>query len=318
MMIEQASRAVVDAIAHTLDIGLPPAAERWLTLATHEGLPIIAGWDRRGGGPQRCIKLYINASDAAGHIRERVCAAARVAALPGHEPPAVIGMNARADRVVELKLYVQARDAVELAERYGSAARQLAAAAREESADAGGVLSFDVEAGAPRARAFFVALREPRGSKPWRCVQALPGYDAALVESLLPFPPAAPRSIGVPLSTDGWTLYCKPRGSGRAPEALEPTAVFCGDGVEVGVFIEPTEHAARAFRRTERHAVSVRVRTGTPPPSRAIEELVDWFAACLRTVERTGGGLSEHLQSPPRPWRLVGSSVGRDADAEQA
>jgi hypothetical protein len=316
MMIEQASRPVVDAIARALDVALPPAAERWLALAMHEGLPIIAGWDRRGGGPHRCIKLYINASDAAAHVRERVCAAAGVGRPPGHEAPAVMGMNARADRVLEVKLYVQARDAGALADPYGSAARQLAAAAREESADAGGVLSFDVEAAAPRARAFFVALREPRGSAPWRCVEALPGYDAGLVESLLPFPPAAPRSVGISLSSGRWTLYCKPRASGRAPEALEPTAVFCGDGVEVGVFIEPTEHAARAFRRTERHAVSVRVRSGTPPPPRAIEELVDWFAACLRTVERTGQGLRERLQAPPRPWRLVGNSLGSDAEAE--
>src|SRR5262249_5625375 len=156
--------------------------------------------------------------------------------------PAVLGMNARADGTVALKLYVQARDAVVLAGPHGEAARQLAAVAREEAADAGGVLSFDVEKPVPRPRAFFVALREPPASAPWRCVRGLPGYDATLIESLLPFPPAAPRSVGVSLTTGTWTLYCKPRGSGRAPEGLEPAAVFRSGGVEVGVFIEPAEH----------------------------------------------------------------------------
>ena len=69
-------------------------------------------------------------------------------------------MNARADGAVALKLYVQARDAVALADPYGVAARQLAAVARAEGADAGGVLSFDVEKTVPRPRAFFVALRD--------------------------------------------------------------------------------------------------------------------------------------------------------------
>ncbi len=318
MMIEQAAPPVVDAIARALGVAVPPAAEQWLALAGHERLPIIAGWDRRGGGTQRCLKLYINASDASVHVRERVCAAAGVALPSGHEPPAVIGMNASADGAVELKLYVQARDVVALAGPHGTAARGLAAAAREERADAGGVLSFDLEAGAPRPRALFVALREPPGSLPWRCVQALPGYDAALVESLLPFPPAAPRSMGVSLSGGGWTLYCKPRGSGRAPEALEPVAVFRGHGVEVGVFIEPTEHAARAFRRTERHAVSVRVRAGVAPPPRALDDLVDWVATCLRVAERTGEAVADRLQAPPRPWCLADATPCRDADPERS
>ena len=317
MMIEQAAPAVVDAIADALDVALPPAAEEWLALARHEGLPLIAGWDRRGGGAHRCVKLYVNASDAAEQVRARVCAAAGVALPSQHEAPAVIGMNARADRAVELKLYVQARDAVALAAPYGSAARKLAAAARDERADAGGVLSFDVEASAPRPRAFFVALREPSGAAPWRCVQALPGYDPALIETLLPFAPAAPRSVGVSLGGGAWTLYCKPRGSGRAPEALEPVAVFHGHGVEVGVFIEPTEHAARAFRRTERHAVSVRLRAGSAPPARALDELVDWFAACLRVAERSGEPVVGCLLAPPLPWRLADGGPGRDAEPER-
>ena len=318
MMIEQAAPAVVHAIADALDVALPPAAERWLALAGGEGLPLIAGWDRRGGGAQRCVKLYVNASDASSSVRERVCAATGVASPAGHQPPAVVGMNARADGGIELKLYVQARDAVALAAPYGAAVRALAGAVHDERADAGGVLSFDVEAGAAHPRAFFVALREPHGAAPWRCVRALPGYDAAVIERLLPFPPAAPRSVGMSLGGDQWTLYCKPCGTGRAPEALEPAAVFRGHGVEVGVFIEPTEHAARAFRRTDRHAVSVRLRAGSAPPSRALDELVDWFAARLRVAERTGEAVVERLEDPPRPWRLADGAPGRDSKPERS
>ena len=318
MMIEQASRPVVDAIARALDVALPADAERWLSVAAEERLPIIAGWDQRGSRHQRCIKLYVNASDASRDVRARVCAVAGIALPPAQDSPAVIGMNARADGVVERKVYLQGRDAVALAEPHGSAARQLAAVAREENADAGGVLSFELDGPVPRARAFFVALREPPDSAPWRCVEGLAGYDAALIETLLPFSPAAPRSVGISLSDGTWTLYCKPRGSTRAPETLEPAAVFRAGGVEVGVFVEPTHHAARAFRRTEHHAVSVRVRAGTAPAPRALDELIDWFAACLRIAERTGEDVAGRIQTPPPPWRLVDNDPPHDLDREGA
>jgi hypothetical protein len=218
-----------------------------------------------------------------------------------------MGMNARADGIVETKLYVQSADVIELANGLGERARDLAAAARDEGAEAGGVLSFDVVAGALRPRAFFVALREPPDEAGWRCVRSLPGYDPRTIESLLPFAPAPPRSLGVALDGGAWTLYCKPRDSGRAPETLEPAAIFRLGNVEVGVFVEPTERAARAFRRTERHAVSVRVREGTPAP-RMIESLVDWFTARLRAAERDGAPLAKRLADPPAPWRLVAAT----------
>jgi hypothetical protein len=304
MMIERASPAVLEAIAAAIDVALPPATSRWIELAGEESVPIIVGWDLRGGGSQRCVKLYVNGSDASRAARARLCGRlAPGAADLGEEPPAVIGMNARSDGIVETKLYVQSADAGARAQGLGARAEALASAAAAESADAGGIVSYDVAADGLRARAFFVALREPPDEAGWQCVRSLPGYDPRTIESLLPFAPAPPRSVGISLGADDrWTLYCKPRGSGRAPEALEPVAIFRLGHAEVGIFIEPTEHAVRAFRRTERHAVSVRVRQGEPAP-RALESLVDWFAARLHIAER--GSASLAWGDPPAPWRIV-------------
>ncbi|WP_236516935.1 hypothetical protein [Sandaracinus amylolyticus] len=306
MMIEQADPALLAPIARALGVVVPEVASRWLELARAERVPLIVGWDLRGGGPQRCLKLYVNASDASGDARARL-AAALAPGAPPDEPAAVIGLNARADGGVETKLYLQSADALELARGLGARASALAAAARGEGADAGGVASFDLDGAALRARAFFVALREPQAGA-WRCVRALPGYDERAIVSVLPFAPAPPRSMGVSLSDGSWTLYCKPRGSSRAPEALEPAAVFRYEGVELGVYVEPSEHAARAIRRTERHAVSVRVRRGEPA-ARALDALVDWFTERLRAAERDGA--REVDESPPPPWTRVRSEGAR-------
>jgi hypothetical protein len=308
MMIECATRDVLVAIASALDLALPPAADRWLAIAEHEGVPVIAGWDLRGGGEGRCAKLYVNASDASRTVRERICDAALANLDLRGNPPAVVGMNARADGTVETKIYVQSADALALAQGHGKGARTLAATARDEGADAGGVLSYDAVGNRLEPRAFFIALREPADEAGWRCVRSLLGYDARAIESLLPFAPAAPRSIGISLAPHAsslrWTLYFKPRDSGRAPETLEPVAVYRAGDVEVGVFVEPTERAVRAFRRTERHAVSVRVRDGKPAAG-ALEPLVDWFTARLRVSESGGAGLAAYLADPPAPWRII-------------
>jgi hypothetical protein len=295
---------VVGAIADALDVALPPVASRWLTLAEQERVPLIAGWDLRGGGAARCVKLYVNASDASRAVRARL-SAALAPDVAGGDDPAVLGMNARPDGVTETKIYRQSADAVTLASELGAAARSLAAAARQEGADAGGVVSFDATGAALRPRAFFVALREPLAGAQWQCVRSLPGYDAGRIAALLPFTPAPPRSIGISIGDGTWTLYCKPQGSSRAPEALEPAAVFRLGDAEIGVFVEPTEHAARAFRRTERHAVSVRVRAGAAPAPQALESLIDWFTARLRAAERAGARVAAHLADPPAPWRLA-------------
>ena len=304
MMIERAPTAVLTGIAGALDIALPQSATDWLRLAEQEGVPIIAGWDLRGGGAQRCLKLYVNASDASRATRGRLYTQLAPGATSS-EPPAVIGLNARADGAVELKFYLQSADAVAVAADVSANARALAAAARAEGADAGGLLSLDVEDRALRARAFFIALREPPDGTDWRCVRTLPGYDPLALAALMPFSPAPARSIGLSLSDGAWTIYCKPRHSGRAPEALEPAAIFRAGDAEIGVYVEPTERAVRAFRRTERHAVSIRTREGSATPH-ALESLVDWFADRLRSAERDGAAIATRLGDPPTPWRLVG------------
>jgi hypothetical protein len=313
MMIERASPEILRAIASAVDVVLPPAASDWLALAPEHGLPIIVGWDLRDGSGQRCVKLYINASDAAAAVRAKLCAAL----APGcNESPAVLGLNARADGVIETKLYLQAADAVALADGLGRRVQALAEAARAEGADAGGVLSLDAGA-TVQPRAFFVALREPPGGDAWQCVRSLPGYDRRTIAALLPFPPAAPRSVGVGLSDTTWTLYFKPEGTGRAPEALEPTAVFRGGDVEVGVFVEPTAHAVRAFRRTAHHAVSVRVRAGAPVPEE-LESLVDWFTARLHTAEIECTEIRRSVTDPPAPWQFVQATEAAGQEGERA
>jgi hypothetical protein len=304
MMVERASRAVLGAVAKALDVELPAVTAEWLRRAEEERVPLIAGWDRRDGSSRRCVKLYVNASDVGRTVRERLCAALVPGVDVERASVAVIGMNARADGEVETKVYLQAADAHTLAIGLGGRALDLAAAAGADGAAAGGVVSFDVEGAALQPRAFFVALREPRGGGDWPFLRSLPGYNPRGFAALLPFAPAPPRSVGVSLGDRSWTLYCKPRHSGRAPEALEPAAIFRGGGGEVGVFVEPTENAARAFRRTERYAVSVRVREGDPAP-RALESLVDWFADELRTVERGGGSSETRFATPPAPWCVV-------------
>ena len=301
MMIEQSSGDLVAAIAAALDMELPAAATRWIESAAVEELPLIAGWDLRHGGGERTLKLYVNASDASRQKRARLCAAL-MPELDDREAPAVLGLNARADGSVETKIYLQSSDAVALAERVGARASRLATDARAERADAGSVLSLDVGAGGRTSpRAFFIALREPPRDL-WACVRALPGFDADEIGAALPFAPAPPRSVGIALDRDEWTLYCKPRDTGGAPHSLEPATVFRDGNIEVGVFVEPNGTAARAFRRTERSAVSIRVRQGEPIPHH-IERLIDWFTERLRAAEVAG--VQPCLADPPSPWHAV-------------
>ncbi len=306
MMIEQSPGDLVPAIAAALAIELPKAAAQWMEAAAVEGLPVIAGWDLRHGGGERAVKLYVNASDASQRTRARLCTAV-LPDLRVSEAPAVLGMNVRADGAVETKIYLQSSDAVALAERLGESARRLAAAARAEQADAGGVLSLDVATGGRTSpRGFFIALREPSRDL-WPCVRALPGFDADEIGAALPFAPAPPRSVGIALEREEWTLYCKPRDSGGAPQSLEPTGVFRDGDLEVGVFVEPNAGAARAFRRTERSAVSIRVRHGAPAPHH-IESLVDWFTERLRAAEAACA--PPRLADPPPPWHAVDADRG--------
>ncbi len=305
MMVERATPAVLEAIAAELEVALPDETSLWLDIARSEAVPVIAGWDCRGRTERRCVKLYLNASDASRAARSRILASLSKDPAGLDEPPAVIGINARADGQVETKIYIQSSNALSLADGLSNAARVLAAAAQGEGADAGAVVSMDVGSdGDLVPRAFFVALREPEERENWGCVRSLPGYDGDAIKALLPFVPAPPRSVGVSLSDASWTLYCKPLNSGCAPEALEPAAVFRDGVAEVGVFIAPTERSERAFRRTAHHAVSIRVRDGEPSPP-ALESLVDWFTGRLLESESRGTALGACLVDPPSPWHFV-------------
>ena len=91
MKIEQASPEVHSAIAAALEVPLPSVATRWLELAAHERLPLIVGWDLRGGRAERCVKLYVNASDVAEGRRAHLSAALVPDVAFGGTPPAVLG-----------------------------------------------------------------------------------------------------------------------------------------------------------------------------------------------------------------------------------
>ena len=84
--------------------------------------------------------------------------------------------------------------------------------------------------------------------------------------------------------------------------------MFRAGDTEVGIFVEPTEAAARAFRRTSRHAVSIRVRDGSPVPQ-ALEALVDWFTVRLHAAEQTNDERSMPLLDPPPPWHRVDTTT---------
>ena len=80
---------------------------------------------------------------------------------------------------------------------------------------------------------------------------------------------------------------------------LGPVATFRAGDAEVGVFVEPSETTPRAFARTRSHAITLRVRQGTPERG-AIEALGRWVAAQVEAGEHDGGAFE--LGDPPAPW----------------
>ena len=69
----------------------------------------------------------------------------------------------------------------------------------------------------------------------------------------------------------------------------------------MGVFVEPSDRAERAYARTERHAISVRAREGGPAPT-WIEPLMAWVLDRVRAAERDEAPLASRLSNPPSPW----------------
>ncbi|HYD50571.1 MAG TPA: hypothetical protein VEB21_19600 [Terriglobales bacterium] len=306
MMIERAPRDLFTTISAALSVPLCARVDAWLAVAASEKLPLIVGWDVRSN-ERRCVKLYLNASDAtpatSARLVDRLCPGPAAELIRRADRSVVLGLNLDDSGRCEPKLYLQSADARDFPQEAGSAAQHLAMTTQAEGAAAGAVMCFDIDESSLRPRAYFVALREPASGWTWSSIATLPSFDPALRQSF-PFDPAPPRSVGLSLRDGSWTLYCKPRGSGSALHGLEPTAIFRADSSEVGLFVEPTAAALRAFRRTERHAISLRIRAGEPSPL-AMESLVDWFAERLRLAESEEFRAGLRLHEPPAPWALV-------------
>ena len=310
LMLEAIPFEAAIALSEFVGAPLPPLAHRLADLAAAERLPLIGGLDAAAAVP--LVKLYVNASDASTQVRRRLCERAGIAANKGApEAPHVIGVNARRDGQIELKLYEQGHDEIALAAPLGEPARHLAALAARDRASAGAVVSWDAKGGeAPRPRAFFIATPTGGNDRVARLLTRLPGWSAEAVASALPFAPGPARSIGVSLrETPAFTVYFKPRGSARPVASLEPAARFRAGASEVGVFLEPSRAADRAYLRTARHAISYRCREGAPPRLE-VEALMQWVATRVRAAEASGLPPAQILSEtgpsgPPSPWHVV-------------
>lgn len=321
LMVEAIPLEAALALAAAAGVDLPPLALRLAELAGIEGLPLIGGFDVSPGAA--LVKLYLNASDAAAPVRRRLRERAGIASsAPALDAPHVIGVNARRDARIDLKLYRQDEDGMRLAAEIDDAdpalrralldrAHPLAERAAREQAAAGAVVSWDVTTdGAASPRAFFVAIRAGGDAVAARLAGSLPGWSAEAVAAELPFSPGPVRSIGVSLRGPlAHTVYFKPRGSTPLSAGLDPAARFRAGPSEVGIFLEPVGLAGRAYARTARYAISYRCREGSPPRP-AVETLMLWVTSCVRAAEESGR-LPAHLltgagsSGPPSPWHVV-------------
>ena len=277
VMIERAPHACVEGLR--LLLGVPESPWITRTLATCDALPLplIAGWDRTRG----CLKLYVNASDAPASVRREVAARAELDGAPH-----VLGLNLFAGGQVELKRYLQARDAEGPARRLVEAAGALSA----------GVVTSLYADGSPHA--YFVALRPASPDALDAAFAFLPGFSWDAIRAHAPFEPASPRSIGVSAAdTDRWTAYVKPRDA-DAPAlfALEPAAVVTAAGVTVSFFVSPDAETPRAYAREGGRALSYRAHGGSPDPA-----ILEWSLGLLRGVDAP----------PPSPWSRLTTSGSR-------
>jgi hypothetical protein len=271
-----------------------------LDAVREHGLPLIAGWDVSARAP--LLKLYANASDVSTETRARV--ARGIEGVPRGAAPHVLGLNVAPDGATTTKLYEQRRDVTDAISEM-RAHPSVCVLSDLLAPHAGGVvICRELEAsGALSARAFFVALR-PSGDA---LLDRVPGFDRARVRAALPFEPAPCRSIGVDVAEEwlAWTAYVKPAGTDRPVWTLEPAAVFRAGDAEVGIFVEHGGHAPNAYARTAAHAISYRVRHGTPL-GEDVERLAAWVVAHVERAEREGldvPGLP--LTDPPAPWSRV-------------
>jgi hypothetical protein len=161
-----------------------------------------------------------------------------------------------------------------------------------------------------RSRAFFLAFRSDRAVEAEALLATLPGWSRDRVAAALPFPPGPPRSLGITLADpERWTVYYKPAGDDTPVASLEPAAVFRAGAVEVGLFLEPTDRAPRAFARTAHHALSLRLREGTSRPE-DLERLMAWAARSVRAAELARLPPASLLRHPPPPWQTADALPG--------
>ncbi|MBX3184942.1 MAG: hypothetical protein KF915_20135 [Polyangiaceae bacterium] len=316
MMIERAPAELGRAIARSLGVPRLEACERVIEATEALSLPLIVGWDVASRSP--LAKLYANASDAGEALR------AELARRLGYEsqrfdpessdvgtpqvagraawatsPPHVVGLNAHQDGAQVIKLYHQHRARPEIAVTLPSALRELTGAS-------GWVVSHDLTPTGLALRAVFAATRHQNQEALEAACGELTGQPFSALAAHFPFPVDTLRQLG--WSPRGVTLYAKPAGTAHPVHALEPAAVFSAGAVEVGLFIEPSEHTPRAYLRTRAHALSFRARSAEESPT-LLAQLGAWAAARVSEWEALPGrAASPDLSEPPAPWRRLPST----------
>ncbi len=265
---------------------LPALADALLETARRERLFVIAGWDMAG---EPTWKLYLNASDASARLRERL----RRQLLPstmrgGPDAPHVIGLNLTQAHT-EVKLYEQGSTLFPDAPQ---AFRSWAAS----TAVSGFVRSFRLAEGEEaRPKAWFAGL--PTSPRPE--LSFWPDFDDARAR-VSPFEMGRITSVGISSAQERWTVYFKPKGHSVPQWSLDPFACFSNGHCEVGVYLEPTTIAERAYAKTARWAISYRMRDGRAD-GEAIDRLMSWFVAQVAESESPPA----KLNAPPEPWHVV-------------
>ena len=298
VMIERASYSLFLEVLSVFGGAPSPRLADLALRAEREGLPLIVGWDASLGA----AKLYLNGSDASEVVRRRLWEGAGLC-LP--LVPHLLAFNVGPGAKPGCKAYLQSANAMSLAEQHGDqTARVLTSRADALGVVAGGVMCWDVDESTARPRGFFVAIRDD-DARTWEgLTDLLPGWNPHEVDAALPFERGSMRSIGVGSHKAEWTAYFKPRGVGAHLWSLEPVACYGMPGVEVGVFVEPNDRAARARERTRRFALNCRVRRGIADEA-LVDRLMRWVLERVSAAEEDGDPSEATLSDPPAPWTRV-------------
>lgn len=292
MMLERVDAELARSVAEALTVPWVGACEALVGAADTLGLPLIVGWDL--GRQTPLFKLYANASDASKKVRHELVRVLGASIDDAH----LLGVNV-GEGVLEWKAYQQSRlrDDIRDAARLPSALAAVDAVAWVASYD---LSSIEEPHRAPRLRALFAAPAPSAQGRVAAAIHALTGSAWETLRATFPFVPGPIRQIGWAPSGD-ITMYAKALGAAGAPEALSPTAVFARDELEVGLFLEGLA-APRAYARTARHALTLRVRHGQPSP-RDLDLLGRWATRRVEQAEREDR--APCFDDPPTPWAHV-------------